>query len=892
MKFMRPSDPDKPPARRRSRGAARRSAAKKRQANGDKAQVPADPLLLSAPLAHWAGEPIARAGRKYALLGRVEALRLGPDGRCLEARVRGDRAAPYQIDVRVQDGSLDCHCTCEDETHRLCKHAVAALEVLRFPLPSIDESSASARRKQYAGRLGRGRGRIIQHAPLSAGFVVLGEMERTLTRDERVDLVREQEIQARKQRARRERAEVKKLRNGTRPPRFKVASGSDGVSYTVTLRGAKADLPSCSCPDFAKSELGTCKHIERARGWFSRRKKKLPTEVLSLWWRPRTWSDRVPDPLREIRVDLPIAELPRSLGRFFGADGCLREAGAADPVAFAREAIDTAARVARRRGWAWDLDAAVSRLLAGLESEASRRATLAVIEREGEIWNGIVPSLGFDLHRYQEHGALFLARRGRTFLADDMGLGKTIQAIVAALLMRAAAGAKRALVVCPASLKHQWRREIHKACGERATVVEGRRALRIAAYRQWTSGFLVLNYELVLRDLEAIRASRPDLVILDEAQRIKNWDTKTAKAVKLLDSPFAFILTGTPLENRLGELHSLVEFLHPRALGPRWRLLPFHSITDPQGRVLAYEGFDVLRKRLEAFFLRRERNEVLDQLPERTENIFWTEMLPSQRRPYRKLARKVATLITRKQPLRPNEVRALLQALTSMRILCNSLAQFSWNRCQERVLDGSPAAPADFKWIQSPKLEEFGHVLEDLLDESESKIVVFSQWERMLRVAHFVVRDLLDRRGERAEVFHGGLSGPARNHLLEAFRSDPELRVLFSTDAGGQGLNLQDAASVVVNLEVPWNPAVLEQRIGRVHRIGQRRSVQVLHFVTRDAIEERVRQVVESKRALFEGLLVDEVDQVVLDPKGRSSFVERVRELIDSERIDDLDPPL
>ncbi len=116
--------------------------------------------------------------------------------------------------------------------------------------------------------------------------------------------------------------------------------------------------------------------------------------------------------------------------------------------------------------------------------------------------------------------------------------------------------------------------------------------------------------------------------------------------------------------------------------------------------------------------------------------------------------------------------------------------------------------------------------------------------------------------------------------MLDAFRLDPEFRVMFSTDAGGLGLNLQESASIVVNLEVPWNPAVLEQRIGRVHRIGQRRSVQVLHFVTRGAIEERVLQVVESKRALFNGLLVDGADEVVLDEPSASGWLERTRELL------------
>jgi SNF2 family DNA or RNA helicase len=182
--------------------------------------------------------------------------------------------------------------------------------------------------------------------------------------------------------------------------------------------------------------------------------------------------------------------------------------------------------------------------------------------------------------------------------------------------------------------------------------------------------------------------------------------------------------------------------------------------------------------------------------------------------------------------------------------------------------------------LGSPKLEEFARALEDLLDESDEKVVVFSQWERMLRLAHFAVRGLLEQRDLRGEIFHGGLTSRARGEMLDAFRLDPEFRVLFSTDAGGLGLNLQESASIVINLEVPWNPAVLEQRVGRVHRIGQLRSVQVLHFVTRGAIEERVRQVVESKRALFHGLFVEGRDEIELEGSTRSGFLDQVRHLI------------
>jgi superfamily II DNA or RNA helicase len=843
-------------------------------------KIPADPALLSTDLKDWAGERIASSGRREALLGRVELLRMAADGRSIEARVRGNRPLPYQVHIQTSQAGLLSSCTCAKETLPACKHAVAALEALRFPLSALPRD-LPGRKRRPAGRPGRGKGRIVQHATSLPGFLVLGGPERTLTREERVAIAREEEVIARRTRARRDRAAVTQLPAVDGPLRFSVADRNAQEPFLVTMRGRKAGLGSCTCSDFSGNELQTCRHVERVRSWFSRKKKQIPSALLSLWWQPRAWTGQVPDPLEEIRIDPPEGEQSQSLNRYFRQQGWLRPSPEEQPRhTWAREAVDVARRVARRRGWVWDLDEAVEQKIEAAFSETVMSDRLFRITPNDRAWREIIPKLGFTLHPYQELGALFLARKGRALLADEMGLGKTLQAVVATLLLRRLAGAKKALVVCPASLKHQWRREIEKACGELATVVEGARPTRLALYREWRSGFLILNYELILRDLDALRAASADLVILDEAQRIKNWDTKTAKAVKQLHSPYAFILTGTPLENRLIELHSLVEFLYPRALGPRWRVVPFHAVTESPGRVIAYEGLEVLRARMRGFFLRRDRQSVLDQLPERTDNTYWTGMTAAQRKPYARHAAMVGSLLSQNQPLRPGEVKALLQALTSMRILCNARAQYDWRSFADRLKQPGPPTRGEIKALGSPKLEEFARVLEDLLDESDAKIVVFSQWERMLRLAHFVVRDLLERRDLRADVFYGALNSRARDEMLEEFRIDPEFRVLLSTDAGGLGLNLQEAASIVVNLEVPWNPAVLEQRIGRVHRMGQKRSVQVLHFVTARAIEERVRHVLESKRALFEGLLADTTDTVIFEESSRSTFMQKVRSLI------------
>ena len=845
---------------------------------------PADPVLLNLDLERWAGPPVARTGRKYALLGRVESLRLTPEGTGVMAMVRGSRSAPHSVEIVVRDGDLKHRCTCAQEDGQACRHAVAALEALRFPLAASTEDDARGRRRKHAGRRARGEGRIVQKAPSRPGFVILGMEDRTLTREERVALANRTELRERKQRARQEKKEVRPLPSKGMPPRFQVGRKGSLSCYEVVLRGEKGVWGSCTCPDFQKNELGTCKHIERARQWFSRKKKDWPDRAVSLFCSPRVWTARVPDPMREVRLVLPPGAAPSHLTAWFLEDGWIRPAPeAVPPYVWVRQALHAVRETAGVNGWKLDLDPELLQRIDQTETAPDRAGEPNPAPDGDSDWDRMTSGLKITLHPYQEEGVRFLVATSRALLADDMGLGKTVQAVAAALLLRRTRGLRKCLVVCPSSLKHQWRDEIDKVCGESAEVVDGRKSGRLASYESWRSRFLVINYELVLRDLDLLRAAGPDLVILDEAQRIKNWETKTARAVKQLRSPYAFILTGTPLENRLTELHSLVEFLHPRALGPRWRLLPFHAVTDQEDRIVAYEDLELLRARLKPFFLRRERSMVLDQLPDRTDNTFWIDMTPAQMRPYRRLSAKIARLLASGGALGAVEGRMLLQTLTSMRILCNGLAQYSWARFEGMVEAARPGVEPDIAALHAPKLQEFVDVLEEILDGSRVKVVVFSQWERMLKLTRYAMGGLLNRRGETTAIFHGGLNSKARSRLLARFREEAGFRVLLSTDAGGLGLNLQEVASVVVNLEVPWNPAILEQRIARVHRMGQRRGVHVLNFVTRGALEERVRRVVDGKRALFDGLLVEGADQVRFDSRGKASFVEQVRDLVEGE---------
>ena len=424
-----------------------------------------------------------------------------------------------------------------------------------------------------------------------------------------------------------------------------------------------------------------------------------------------------------------------------------------------------------------------------------------------------------------------------------MGLGKTLQAIAAAIWLEREEQVERILVVCPASLKQQWAREIRKFSGAEARVIQGPVAARQAQYRGGR-GWFVLNYELVMRDLSVIAQElRPDLLILDEAQRIKNWRTKLASAVKRIPSRYAFVLSGTPLENRLEDLYSLMQVVDPHVLGPLWRYLVDFHVTDERGKLLGYRNLSELRRRLAPVMLRRDRSLVRDQLPERIDQRLDLPLTERQREIHGEAlnaAGQIASILKRR-PLTPAEQNRFMAALQRARMACDAAGLV------DKVTEGSP------------KLDELDNLLDELCRLSGLKAVIFSQWELMTRM----VEDRVRRLGLGCVRLHGGVPSARRGDLMDRFREDDAVQVFISTDAGGTGLNLQNA-SVLINLDIPWNPAVLEQRIARVHRLGQSRTVQVILLVAADSYEQRVLELVQGKRHLFDNVVDPEATEEVV----------------------------
>jgi hypothetical protein len=569
--------------------------------------------------------------------------------------------------------------------------------------------------------------------------------------------------------------------------------------------------------------------------------------------------DVLPDPAHEsLRLMNGHGPMPAPLRAWFGEDGLLKEG----PPEAAVEEL--------RRLAATELpDLRVSQELAPWLESRRRQEERKLLRREYELkvqsgeWP--VQETKVPLFPYQREGMLHLAFAERALLADEMGLGKTIQAIAACALLHRLDKAARVLVITPASLKTEWEEQIQRFTALPYQLVFGNRTARLAAYAG-APFFTIVNYEQMLADALDVNARlKPDVVVLDEAQRIKNWSAKTTQAVKRLRSRYAFILTGTPIENRLDELYSLMDFLDPSLLGPLFRFNREYYVLDDRGRPSEYRNLDKLHARIKPLLLRRRKAEVETELPERTDRNHFVPLSGEQQGEYDGHEGVVAKLasIAARRPLTQQESDKLLRHLAMMRMVCDT--GYILNPEQK----------------ECPKLRELEKILEECRENEGVKIIIFSEWERMLELARELCRRL-----EIGFAWHTG-SVPQRKRRGEIilFKSDPACRVFLSTDSGAAGLNLQNA-SVVVNCDLPWNPAKLEQRIARAWRKHQTRPVTVVNLISENTIEHRMLDTLSHKRALSEGVLDLKGDLKEIKMRsGRQAFLSKLEQLISSAEI-------
>ena len=671
----------------------------------------------------------------------------------------------------------------------------------------------------------------------------------------------EEEVAVRKERAEIEPFRISPVKDGLEGPFCNYAVTGASEPYQVEFRSATENINTCTCPDFRKNGLGTCKHIEKLRRKFSRLKGQSP--------RIEIFTDRETSMPRIICPDSADAKARTFCLKFFDETGQIRPPVNAAVSLFLQDYAILPPAIASK-----------IRISAAVHEFNTRNALSAALSEKREVYatrirenQGRLPFLNHALYDYQVEGLLHLAFKGRAILADDMGLGKTVQAIAAAATLREAAGIRRVLVVAPTSLKTEWEEQIRKFTNLKYDVLLGSRQQRLEVYKNTSAFFLIANYEQVVRDHDLISAHfAPSLMILDEAQRIKNWQTMTARTLKRIESRFVFVLTGTPIENRIDDIYSLSELIDPTLFGSLFRFnRRFYRFND-LGKTSGMQNLDELHQALSGIMLRRRKDEIAEDLPERTDKNYFVEMTPEQGVRYSEDEAIVARLcaLAARRPLRPEEFERLQRHLARMRMLCDT--------CY--ILDP--------KIKDSPKVDELIHILDDFFEESpDRKILIFSEWVRMLDL----VAERLDKKRIDYVLHTGSIPQAQRRVHINRFKNDQKCRIFLSSDSGGVGLNLQ-AASIVVNLDLPWNPAKLEQRIARAWRKMQRNTVHVVNIIASKSIEEKMLSTLGFKQGLSDFVLDARGNQEDFEKaNAKSAFITRLTDILGKPLVQNPTPP-
>ncbi len=622
-----------------------------------------------------------------------------------------------------------------------------------------------------------------------------------------------------------------------------VLTTDKGINYKITLRDFENETGYIDNPDLKTNKLGTTKHI-----MFAFDALKSQPDVYNNLSKFYPFVEVYLDPLNDYAITWHYPhtlkpEIADLVAEYFGRNKHIKENEVKDFLNFivaAREhpSIVMRPEVEEKVKQAWDAE------------------MLELARKEEQLDFSLLKT---PLFPYQQEGVAFAVFRSGAIIADEMGLGKTIQAIATAVMKKKLFNFKRTLIICPASLKEQWKQEIEKFSYEKAVVVDGLPEQRAELYRTSDAYFLIANYETVLRDWREMNKMETDFIILDEAQKIKNFSTITAQSIKLLEKKHALVITGTPIENRLIDLYSVVQFIDEHFLAPLWEFSYQHCYFDENksDKITGYYNLQNLNERLKPILIRREKRRVIKDLPKLTEITVPVPMALEQQVYHADYAKGIAAII-RKKFISPFDLQKLMLLMSNMRMVCDSTFL------------------VDKETHFSPKLHELKYILLEKLDlkNNKNKVIIFSEWVTMLQL----IGKLLHECGIGFAQLSGQVAIKNRDKLVKKFENEPDCQVFLSTEAGGAGLNLQ-VADTVINFELPWNPAKKNQRIGRIDRLGQlSKNLTVINLITKNSIETKIASGLTLKQNLFDGVLNNENGPDVVDfsASGKAQFLQEL----------------
>lgn len=451
----------------------------------------------------------------------------------------------------------------------------------------------------------------------------------------------------------------------------------------------------------------------------------------------------------------------------------------------------------------------------------------------------LLPDFAGSLRSYQHDGVNwfnFLKRFGfGGILADDMGLGKTIQTL--AFLNQEKTTEFPSLVVCPTSVVENWLRESNKfAPALKVMALVGKN--RNETFKDVKNyNMIITSYPLIQRDLDEYCKREWHYLIMDEAQKVKNHRTKTHEAFCKIKAKYKLALSGTPIENRLMELWSIFQIVMPGFLNSQTAFKRYWAQPIEKGNNA--DRRSELKQKLMPFILRRTKDQVLKELPQKTEILHYCELTDKQKSIYKEIAEYSKSEIFKNIDSKGMEKSyfSILTALLRLRQIC----------CHPGLISKDPNTPLD----DSGKIQELFPLLEEIIDEGH-RILLFSQFVEMLQI----IQGGIDQFGWESVYLDGSTKN--RQAVIDEFQENPNIKVfLLSLKAGGVGINLT-AADYVIHFDPWWNPAVENQATDRAHRIGQEKPVFVYRLITRDTIEEKIHNMQQRKKELADSLITDE----------------------------------
>ena len=481
--------------------------------------------------------------------------------------------------------------------------------------------------------------------------------------------------------------------------------------------------------------------------------------------------------------------------------------------------------------------------------------------------NFTVPGLKLEPYNYQKLGIMYAVTNGSgALIADEMGLGKTIQGIGVAEYLKYKGLVKKVLVVTPASLKYNWPLEIAKFTDEKCVVIDGTPEKRMKQWLDDSAFYYIVNYELLVdlfgktshksggtaeqqkkrfeqyskikqrqALLDSVRSRIWDLCIVDEAHALKHHISQRTKNVKQIKARLRIALTGTPLDGRLEELHSVMQWVMPGLLCNKKMFFDRYVTTDIFGNPCGYRNVSELKEKIKPFFIRRLKSDVLKSLPPKIYLNKLIELSEPEKKAYKDIAD-------------PDNYESEGEALTAI-IRCKQFCDYP--------------ALVNPNVGTSSKLEVFLDMIDEVVGENNHKAIVFSQYTTMLDI----IEDRLRKNGYKFLRIDGNTPTKERAAMQEAFNKSPDIDMIIASEAGSTGLNLQ-AADYVFNYDDNWSPALMNQREDRAHRNGQTNTVTVVNFICKNTIEERIRNVIYSKNRVSSDVLGDNLDIAVMKRLG------------------------